>query len=307
MVSHIGQYITVSNSKLFKTIKQYILVTLGGILNGATLHIFINPLQLLPGGFSGIASLLYYLIPGSNMSLIYIIINIPLLILALIMIRGDFTFKTIWATVVCTVTLAVLPEQLVFVAEPLIGVFIGGFCIGMAMYLAHCGNGSNGGTEVIGKMVAIKRPELDISHSILLLNMSILVVGSIVMTAVAGQNPISIFYSAMFICTGGAVMGMLSRGFNHPQKLMIVTNNGQIISQEIVARTHRGTNIMCTCNGDGTERDKCIVMVLCQYRQCHLIKQLVAKYDKDAFVIIKDVHYVFSRPDFTRGYNYDKK
>ncbi len=283
------------------------MMTVAGTLIALSLHIFINPLQLLPGGFSGIASLISYIVPSLEVSTLYLLLNIPLLIVALFVMRGDYTFKTIWATTVSSVVLALLPDELVFVEQPLISVVFAGFIFGTAVFIAHQNNGSNGGTEVIGKMVAIKRPELDISKSLLTLNMSVLVVGSIVMIIVANQSPISIFYSATFITIEGAVLGMLSRGFNHPQKLLIITKSHQAIGSEILEKTHRGVTLIPTYDKCGCEREDKIVVVLCRYRQCSLLKHIVAKHDKDAFVIIKDIHYIFSRPDFIRGYQYDKK
>ncbi len=295
-----------SKNKIFKQIYQYLLVTIGGTLNAVSLHVFVNPLQLIPGGFSGIASLIYYIVPQWDMSVIYLIINIPLLVVALIVMRGDFTFKTIWATIVCTAVLAILPEGLVFVAEPIISVVFAGFVIGMSMYVAHLGNGSNGGTEVIGRMITAKNPELDPSHSILLLNMAILSIGSLVLIIVAHKSVLVVFYSVLFVYLGGTVLGILGRGFNHPQKLLIVTDKHKQISQLIVNKTHRGVTILPTYDNQGCERDKKMVMVLCRYRQSHMLKQLISSCDKDAFVVIKDIHYVFSRPDFIRGYKYDK-
>lgn len=282
-------------------------MTVAGTLIAISLHVFINPLQLLPGGFSGIASLISYIVPSLEVSTLYILLNIPLLIVALVVMRGDYTFKTIWATVVSSLVLAILPDKLVFVEQPLISVVFAGFIFGMAVFIAHQNNGSNGGTEVIGKMVSIKRPELDISRSLLTLNMSILVVGSIVMIIVADQSPISIFYSAMFVTIEGSVLGMLSRGFNHPQKLLIVTKHHQDIANAILQKTNRGVTLIPTYDRCGCERQEKIVVVLCRYRQCNLLKHIIAKHDKDAFVIIKDIHYIFSRPEFIRGYKYDKK
>lgn len=283
------------------------MMTVAGTLIALSLHVFINPLQLLPGGFSGIASLISYIVPTLEVSTLYILLNIPLLIVALFVMRGDYTFKTIWATTVSSVVLALLPDELVFVEQPLISVVFAGFIFGTAVFIAHQNNGSNGGTEVIGKMVAIKKPEVDISKSLLMLNMSVLVVGSIVMIIVADQSPISIFYSAVFITIEGSVLGMLSRGFNHPQKLLIITEKYQDIGSAILEKTHRGVTLVPTYDKDGCERDTKIVVVLCRYRQCSLLKHIVSKYDKDAFVIIKDIHYIFSRPEFIRGYQHDKK
>ena len=171
-------------------IKQYLWVTVAGMLNGISMYTFVNPSHLIAGGFSGLASALTYvldpLIAGmeyeSLMSIVYFALNIPLLICSLIFLRGDFTFKTIWATVVCTLTLGVLAyfPNLQFTDSRLIAIIFGGILIGVSMYIASQNNGSNGGTEVIAKIVAKYRPEIDLSRVILTANFVILMGGSII-------------------------------------------------------------------------------------------------------------------------------
>ena len=292
--------------------KEYMVVTLAGILNAVSLYSFVNPSKLIAGGFSGLSSALTYvfdkIIPSvgfdSLMSIIYFVLSIPLLICALIFLRGDFTFKTIWATLVCTGALAVLPEFFPKFEEPeakLIAIAFGGVLIGVSMYIAAENNGSNGGTEIIAQIVSKFHPEIDLSKVMLCANLIITFTGSIIVMSIEGESVTIVIYSLLYILTGTTVFGMFKRGFNHPQKFLIVTTEYEQLTNEITARFKRGCTYMDVQNADPDKPYK-IVMVVVQFRQAPQLKQLIRHVDPEAFTIVKEVYDVFSRPTFNRSY-----
>ena len=301
-------------AKSFLTLaKEYVIVSFAGILNAISLYSFVNPSKLIAGGFSGLSSALTYvfhnLIPtvafDDLMSIIYFILNIPLLICALVFLRGDFTFKTIWATLVCTGSLAVLPKFFPKFEDDgarLIAIAFGGILIGVSMYIAAENNGSNGGTEVIAKIVSKYHPEIDLSKVILIANLVITFAGSIIVMALEGETVTIVIYSLLYIFMGTTVFGMFKRGFNHPQKFLIVTSEYEQLTQDITASFKRG----CTCvdvhNTNPAKPERKMVMVIVQYRQAPMLKQIIRARDPNAFTIVKDVYDVFSRPTFNRSY-----
>ncbi len=294
-------------NNVWRIIFEYFMVTIAGACNAVSMHVFVNPNKLVPGGFSGLASVIYYIIPSINISYIYIAINIPLLICSLIFVKGHFTFKTIWATVVCTILLRYIPENFIFTNSMLIAVIFGGVCVGFAMHLAAAYGGSNGGTEVIAKIVAKKRPEIDLSKVVFVANLCVLIIGGALLMILEGQSIWVIVYSFIYILCGAKFMGMFDRGFDHVQKFLIVTDKYKELSEVITCRFHRGVTLMDMFDEKGNIRDVKMVMVLCQYRQAAALRQIIKKYDSEAFVIIKDVGDVFSRPTFNRSYRYDKQ
>ena len=294
-------------------IKEYLWITVAGVLNGISLYTFVNPANLIAGGFSGLSSALTYivdpLIPAMNydelMSVVYIVLNVPLLICSLIFLRGDFTFKTIWATLVCTVTLrglAYFPDLRFTDNTRFISIIFGGILIGCAMYVASENNGSNGGTEVIAKIVAKYHPEIDLSRVILIANFAILIGGSIVVMVMVKFDIAIVIYSIIYVLIGSNVMAMFKRGFNHPQKFLIVTTEYEAISQDLTNYFKRGCTFLDVEQTDANAPPKKIVMVVVQYRQITHLKQMIKERDPHAFTFVKDVHDVFSRPTFNRSY-----
>ena len=293
---------------ILQRIYEYLMVTLAGFLNAVAIHVFVNPNRLVPGGITGLASLVYYFIPSWDISIIYFAMNVPLLVMALILLRGDYTFKTIWAAACCSLFMQLMPEKFVFSDSPLIATIFGGVLMGVSMYVAYAYNGSNGGTEVIAKMVAKFRPEKDISTLILIANMAILIFGAFFMIFMQHEQVWIVFYSAIFVFVGSASMGILTRGLDHPQKYLIITERSEDIKKEITERFLRGVTCVDVYDNDGKFDERhSLLLVIVQYRQTNLLKHIIKKHDPGAFTIVKDVYDVFSRPDFNRSYRYDKK
>ena len=293
-------------------LKEYWWMTVAGLLNAVTLYTFLNPSNLIAGGFSGLSSAVthvieYFMQTGhydDMMSVVYFVFNIPLLICSVIFLRGDFTFKTVYATLICTAALAIFPNISFpqFTESRTIAIIFGAVIIGYSMYIASEFNGSNGGTEILARIVAKYHPEIDLSKVILTANFVIAVAGSVVVIIIKDESLAIIVYSLAYVVMGSMFMGMFKRGFNHPQKFMIVTTEYEQLAEDITAYFGRGCSCMDVCSDDPSLPERKIVMVIVQYRQRQHLKQLVNARDPHAFVFIKDVYDVFSRPAFNRSY-----
>lgn len=306
-----------TKQQVLNTIYGYLIITLAAILNAISMYCFIDPCHLIAGGVSGLSSSVAYVIcyfMGDTDFLkfdiikwiVYFALNVPLLICSLIYVRGDFTLKTIWATVVCTATgflfTAYLPTDFIFAESPLICIIFGGILIGIAMYIASEVNGSNGGTEIIAKVVEKKKPGTDLSRIILICNLAILIAGAVIVMILLKKRMGVVVYSLTYVFIGSNVMGLFKRGFNHPQKFLIVTTRPDEMSQAITERFKRGLSYIDVENTREGSLDRKIVMVIVQYRQATQLKRLIKECDPKAFTIVKDVHDVFSRPLFNRSY-----
>lgn len=306
-----------TKQQVLKTIYGYLIVTLASMLNAISMYCFIDPCNLIAGGVSGLSSsvayIVCYLIGDLDYAkfeiikwIVYFALNAPLLICALIFVRGDFTMKTIWATIVCTATgflfTAFLPEEFKFTDSRFIAVIFGGILIGLAMYLASEENGSNGGTEVIAKIVEKKKSGTDLSRVILICNLVILVVGALIVMILQHKRLEVFVYSLTYVFTGSTVMGLFRRGFNHPQKFLIVTTKHEEMSRIITQRFKRGLSYIDVENTREGSLDRKMIVVIVQYRQSPQLKQIIKKCDPNAFTIVKDVYDVFSRPLFNRSY-----
>ena len=301
-----------NKKSLWQWIKEYFAVFVASLFIAISMYTFVNPTKLVAGGITGIASVLAFVLSAlvdgitveQTMPVLYVLLNVPIMILSLVYLRGDFTFKTIFSVLVSYAAMAVLPKwfpAFQFAESRIISTIIGGVLLGAGMYVASVNNASNGGTEIIGKVINLKRPELDLSKIILIINFILTVVGGVVIMIVEGESFWIVMYSLLFVVIAGEFMGILQRGFDHPQKFLIVTSKHQQLKDAIIANFKRGLSVTETGKPyDGIERKMIVVVV--QFRQSPRLKQLIATIDPDAFTIVKDVHDVFSRPTFNWSY-----
>ena len=175
-----------NKKSIWKWLTEYFAVFVASMLISVAMYTFVTPTKLFAGGITGVASAVSFVVCSfvdtvtveQLMPILYMAFNVPIMILALVFLRGDFTAKTIFSIVVSTVAMSVLPElfpTFQFSESRIISTIMGGVLLGGGMYVAYVNNASNGGTEIIGKVISVKRPEVDLSKVITILNFSLTV------------------------------------------------------------------------------------------------------------------------------------
>ena len=137
-------------------LKDYALVTVGVISYALGWSVFLLPNNLVGGGVSGFASILLYA-TGIPMGVTYFILNVLLLIIGTKILGTGFGGKTIYAIVMTSVMLSVMPKIIPadFIHEfavsngKLICTFLGGIIAGFGIGLSISRGGSTGGTDII--------------------------------------------------------------------------------------------------------------------------------------------------------------
>lgn len=294
---------------ILKKLFEYFMMVVSAFVTAIAVYVFVNPNKTVPGGITGVATTICNLFPQWDISTVYLVLNAPILVTALIFLRGDYTFKTMVASLGCSFFMGVFEKvapDFVFTDSQLIASIMAGLMLGLSMYIPYLYSGSNGGTEIFGKLAEKYRPEWNFSLVITIVNMLILVVGSYFMISTGGDFML-VICSGITIVVGGKVLDMLAQGFEHPKKFMIVTTQHQQMTQAVLDKFNRGVTILDMYNLDGTLKETKMVLVVVQFRQAAILRRLIKKVDDQSFAFVKDVGDVWTRPTFNRSYNYDKK
>ena len=174
--------------KMFKwNYKELLQNTIGVILFSFSINTFIQPNHLYSGGIFGLAQLLNNLVNSllpismNITSIIYFIINIPLFILAFFKISKSFCARTMYAIIIQTIVLMIIPIP----SEPIIkdlltNVLIGGTLVGVACANILSSTGSTGGTDIIGIVLTSKYPNFSVGRFALMFNSVIFGISGIV-------------------------------------------------------------------------------------------------------------------------------
>ena len=86
--------------------KRFLYVTFGSILFASGFTLFIEPLNVAPGGLAGIVVILTKLYPFINTGAFFLLLNIPLLLIGAITFGIKFFFGTVYATLVSSIMMS---------------------------------------------------------------------------------------------------------------------------------------------------------------------------------------------------------
>ena len=132
-------------SSVWITFREYLWVTVGIVSYALGWSIFLLPNNLIGGGVSGFASIVFYA-TGVPMGVTYLILNIILLIVGTKILGTGFGGKTIYAIIMTAILLAVFPKLIPtdFIHEfalsngklicTILGGIIAGLGIGLSTY-----------------------------------------------------------------------------------------------------------------------------------------------------------------------------
>ena len=174
--------------KVFKwNLKEIVLNTIGIIIFCLAINLFVQPADLYSGGVLGLAQLCNKLfdhifdITFNVTSLIYLLMNIPLFILAYKKISKSFCSRTIYAIILQTILLFLIPvPDKPLVEEVLTNVLVGGTLAGVGCALILSSTGSTGGTDIIGIVLTNKYPAFSVGKFAIAFNTIIYGISGIV-------------------------------------------------------------------------------------------------------------------------------
>ncbi|MHA0857925.1 YitT family protein [Paenibacillus sp. CMAA1364] len=126
-------------------------VILGAAIIACGFNLFLVPHQLLSGGVSGVSLLISYF-SDFGVSTMYLLINIPLLIIGWFKLGKKFISYSILSVVATTWFIAVIPVNQV-ATDILIASVFGGVLVGIGAGISFRVGGSSGGFDIIGSII----------------------------------------------------------------------------------------------------------------------------------------------------------
>ena len=133
------------------------------------INLFVEPCHLYSGGILGLSQLINRLVNDMfNLNIyltgiLYLLINIPLLIMAYHSISKSFCARTLLTIGFQTILLNIIPiPEKALVADTLTNVLIGGTLVGIGIANILSATGSTGGTDIIGIILTSKNKNFSV-------------------------------------------------------------------------------------------------------------------------------------------------
>jgi uncharacterized membrane-anchored protein YitT (DUF2179 family) len=264
-----------------KNIIEFIQIIVGTFLLAMSVSLFLLPNQLSSGGFTGIATITYYLL-NLPMGLVILVLNIPLFILAFIKKGGKFFIKGIIGTVFLSIFIDILDKYPVITNDKLLASIYGGVIAGLGTSITLKANASTGGTDMMVYVIRAYKPELPTGNLMVIIDTII-----IVLNVVFFKNIEVGLYSTIAIFIMGKMVDIVFEGINFTKLIYIISDKYMDISNEIINELERGiTGIYA--KGMYTNDNKMMLLCVASRNQAMKIKEISKKIDPKSFVIISN-------------------
>lgn len=272
------------NKTTIKTAIIDILVyIIGSAIFAVSLNTFTAPNEIAPGGYTGIATLINYIF-NIPIGLVMFILNIPVLLIALKVLGIKFLAKTIIATATLSITIDTFGLFLpAYTGNKLLACLFGGFLSGAGLALLFLRGATSGGTDIIAKLIRIKRPHVSMGHIILIFDIIIITASGFIYKSLE-----SALFATIVIFINSYVIDYVLYGTGHGKMVMIFTKHKKEISDAIVNEVQRGVSIL-NIEGGYTKEQKNLIICAVRSNEVPRISKIVKAYDEQPFMLISEI------------------
>ena len=297
----------VLKQSLWTTFREYLLVTVGIVSYALGWSIFLLPNNLIGGGVSGFASIVFYA-TGVPMGVTYLILNILLLVIGTKILGTGFGGKTIYAIIMTAVMLAILPKVIPtdFIHEfalsngKLLCTFLGGIIAGLGIGLSISQGGSTGGTDIVALLWCKFYPS---SPGRVILIVDIVIILSSLLfpsyTETGERLPFAeklavVVYGLIQVTVSGYAIDMYLSGSKQSVQAFIFTKKVKEMADAIAFDMKRGVTVI-PAKGWYSKEEREVLMVVTRKTDLNLLLRYVKTIDPDAFLSVSSVMGVYGK------------
>lgn len=263
-------------------IKRIILpVTVGALLLSLASNLFIIPAGLLSGGLAGIALMTSYR-TGISYGLIYLLLNIPMTLIALKFIGKKFTIQSFYVVLVVSFS-QIFTSKLIGILgikDIMLNAIFGGVVGGIGAGLIYRNGASGMGMDVVA-MLLKKHFNFNVGDVNMAFNVIILTIASLLYGVEIA------LYTILSLYLGAKLGDNMMLGLGEKKNVMIMTKKYDEISLKIMEELTRGVTLL---DGEGayTKSPIKVVLTVVNTNQIAKLKNIVNTIDREAFMTISE-------------------
>ncbi|MBC8333937.1 MAG: YitT family protein [Anaerolineales bacterium] len=271
--------------KLYPTLRDFSLITLGAFIQAVGLRLFLIPANLASGGVSGISQLINHG-TGWPIGVMVLVGNIPLFALGWRFLGGR---KFIIRTAFAVATFSFLVDALTLILPPegitddiLLNSLYGALVSGIGYGIVYRGQGTSGGSDILARILNRWRG-IPISQSYLMVDSAVILTAGFVF----GWK--EALYALITLYVSGIVTETASQGLSVVRTAMIITSEPELVSEQIFQTLDRGVTLL-PGKGAYTGVERTILYCVVTRPETMRLKRIVNEADPDAFMVIGQAH-----------------
>ena len=271
-----------------KRLKEYLIITFAALIYGVGTSLLVDPNNLAPGGMTGLAIVLNRLV-GIGTGMWFLILNIPILLIAIMKFGIRFTISTIYATTMISVFTDLCTKYFgqYIIHDMILAVTIGSAMTAVAIGLIFKCHATSGGTDVIIKLLRLRYPHIKTGILYIMTDMIVIVIAAIVFNDLAAA-----MYSFLSVLVVSAVVDFVLYGRDGAKLIYIISDRPDIITARLLDELDIGATHVFAQGAYSGEKKK-VIMCAIKKRLLPLAEDIVREEDPNAFMIISSASEIF--------------
>lgn len=282
---------------MLKKIYPILTILLGAAIYAFGLTYFVVPNHLFEGGATGITLITFYLfkIPVSLMNLL---INIPLFILAWKIFGSKSLYSSLLGTLALSAWLAVferIPLNIDLQGDLLITALIAGILLGIGLGIIFNAGGTTGGTDILARILN-KYTHISMGKLLFILDFCILMLILLIF-----KDLRLVTYTLLFDFIVSRVIDLIGEGGYAGKGFMIITKRPDKLAKAINDDLGRGVTFI---SGQGyySQEDLKIIYCIVGRNEIVKMKEMIHRIDPQAFITITEAHEILGE-----GFTFEKE
>lgn len=269
-----------------KNLISYLSLILGAIIAAFALEKILVPVKILDGGIVGISIIISSLLPIS-LGILTILLNFPFVLIGGKHLGKEFIIKTFIGMVFFSAFIELFSKlHITITTDELLATIFGGMVLGLGVGLVIRSGGCLDGTETIAIMLS-KRAPLSVGQIVLCFNIIIYLCAG----ALFGLD--RALYSLLTYFIVSKVVDMINVGLDQGKALMIITNEGKQISEDIYNNLGRTVTLI---EGEGLiSGEKTVLYCVITRMELASVRKIIEKDDYSAFMTVTDVSEIIGK------------
>lgn len=269
---------------------DYLFIILGTGLLGFAIQCLFDPINLVTGGFTGLSIIVKELTGGiieGGIPLWFtnLVLNVPVFLIGWKLKGRRFIWRTLCGTLLLSGWLYILPTIDLTQGDYILAGVFGGCIGGAGMGLVLLARATTGGTDMVATLIQHFLKQYSVVKIMQILDAAIVLVGLYVFGIRAAMYAIV----AIFITT--KVSDALMEGFKFSKAAFIITDKYELVAKKILEELDRGVTGLYA-KGMYTGDDKVVLYCVVSPKEIVEVKEIVARVDSNAFVIVSDAREV---------------
>ncbi len=276
-------------NSFWKAVKTYSIITFALFVNALAWTAFLLPSEIVGGGVTGAAALLYYA-TGIPIGISFFLANLVLVIIGIKSLGFSFGVKTIYSAVVLSLFFGILQP---LITEPVVddrfmSAIIGGIMGGASVGLVFTQGGSTGGTDIIAMIINKYR---NISHGRIILYADMIIISS---SYFLFQSIEVMVYGYVTMAVASYSIDMLLMGHRRSVQMFIFSPKYELIAEHIANDIGRGVTLLDSQGWFSKEKSAVLVVVVRRH-ETSTVFRTIKQIDPEAFISVANVMGVYGK------------